>query len=96
MHGRLGLSWSMSSVEKHKFCLVKASKPCPTDYDSHHRPMAAMAPHSWRNRIQQSANMLGDCCMWRRWEWGTMAAAVDHLCRNVSTELWDFCDVCFC
>jgi len=34
---------------------------------------------------QQSANILGDCCMRRCQEWGTMAAVVGHLGHDVST-----------
>ncbi len=44
-------------------------------------------PHSWRRRIQQSANILGDCCVRRCPEWGTMVAAVGHLGHNVSTDI---------
>ncbi len=46
-----------------------------------------MVPHSRRCRIWQSANILGDCCVCRRWEWGTMAANVGHLSHDVSTDV---------
>ncbi len=36
--------------------------------------VAAMATNSRRRRIEQSPNMLADCQMRRRREWGTMAA----------------------
>ncbi len=36
--------------------------------------VAAMATHSRRRRIEQSPNMLADCRMRRRREWGTMVA----------------------
>ncbi len=38
-----------------------------------------MVPHSRRRRIQQSSNILGNCHLRWRQEWGTMAAAVGHL-----------------
>jgi hypothetical protein len=46
-----------------------------------------MVPHFLRCCKQQSANMLGDCCEHRRWEWGTMAAAVSHLGHDVSADI---------
>jgi hypothetical protein len=46
-----------------------------------------MVPHSRRRRIQQSANKMGDHCVRRRWEWGTMAAAVGHLGHDVSSDI---------
>ncbi len=52
---------------------------------------AAMVPHSWHRRIQQSANMLGDCSMRRHCEWVTMAATVDHSSHDA---LMDFCCCC--
>jgi hypothetical protein len=38
-----------------------------------------MVPYLRCRHIQQSANILGDYCLHRRWEWGTMAAAIGHL-----------------
>jgi hypothetical protein len=38
-----------------------------------------MVPHSRRHRIQQSANILGNCCMHQCGEWGTIVAAIGHL-----------------
>jgi hypothetical protein len=46
-----------------------------------------MVPHSWHCHIRQSANILGDCCVHRRREWGTMAAAVGQLGHDVSTDV---------
>jgi hypothetical protein len=46
-----------------------------------------MVPHTRRRRIQQSANILGDCCMRQRREWGTMGAAIGHLGHNASTDI---------
>jgi hypothetical protein len=46
-----------------------------------------MVPHSRRRRIRQSANILGNRCVRRRWEWGTMVAAVGQLDHNVSTDV---------
>ena len=44
---------------------------------------------------QQSANILGDCFMRMRQEWGTMAAVVGHLGHDVSTDVVGCCEVCF-
>ncbi len=46
-----------------------------------------MVPHSRRRRIRQLANILGDRCVRRRWEWGTMAAAVGQLGHDVLTDV---------
>jgi hypothetical protein len=46
-----------------------------------------MVPHSWRRRIQQSTNILGDCCLRLRQEWGTMVAAVSHLGHDALTDI---------
>jgi hypothetical protein len=63
------------------------AKPYSTDHGDSRRPTAAMVPHSQRRRIRQSANILGDCFMWRRREWGTMAAVVGHLGHGALTEV---------
>jgi hypothetical protein len=34
---------------------------------------------------------MGDCCMWRRREWGTMAAVVGNLRHNMSTDVVSCC-----
>jgi hypothetical protein len=44
-------------------------------------------PHSWRRRIRQSANILGDCSLQRRRDWGTRTAVVGHLGHNVLTDI---------
>jgi hypothetical protein len=54
------------------------------------RATGAMVPDSRRHHIQQSANIIGDCCLcrrrrWRR-EWGTMVAAVGHLGHKAWTD----------
>jgi hypothetical protein len=49
--------------------------------------MAAIVPHSLHRRIHQSANILGDCCLHWRWEWGIMAAAVGHLGQDALTDI---------
>ncbi len=49
--------------------------------------MAAMVSHSRRHRIWQSANIMGDCCLCQRQEWGTMAAAIGHLGHNALTDI---------
>jgi hypothetical protein len=46
-----------------------------------------MVPHSRRQHIQQSANILGDCFMRQRHEWGTMAADVGHLGHDALTDI---------
>ncbi len=46
-----------------------------------------MMPHSRRHRTQKSANILGDCCMHQRWEWGTMAATIGHLGHEALTDV---------
>ncbi len=46
-----------------------------------------MVSHYWRRRIRQSANILGDRCVCRHWEWGIMAAAVGHLGHDVLTDV---------
>jgi hypothetical protein len=46
-----------------------------------------VVPHSWRHRIQQSANILGDCCMHQRREWGIIAAAIVHLGHDALTDV---------
>jgi hypothetical protein len=69
---------------------LKLAKPCPTDHCGRSRSTATMVPHSWRRRIRQSANILGDCCLRRPQEWGTMAAVVGHLGHNVSTDVVGF------
>ncbi len=51
-----------------------------------------MVPHSRRHRIRQSANILGNCCMHQRQEWGIIAAAISHLVHdalmNIVGWLW--------
>jgi hypothetical protein len=79
----------MCSVSRNNFLLgksyLKLAKPYTIDHGGRRRPTAAMVPHSQRRRIQQSANILGYCCMrWRR-EWGTMSAVVDHFGHKTST-----------
>jgi hypothetical protein len=49
--------------------------------------MAAMVPQSRRHHIQQSTNILGDCCMHQHRERGTMAAAIGHLGHNPLTDI---------
>ncbi len=66
---------------------LKLAKLCPADLGGRRRPTAAMVPHSQRRRIRQSANILGDHCVRRGWEWGTMAAAVGQLGHDVSTDV---------
>jgi hypothetical protein len=44
-------------------------------------------PNSQRRHMQQSANMLFDCCIWWHQEWGTMAAAVGQLGHDVFTDV---------
>ncbi len=44
-----------------------------------------MVPHSRRHRMQQSANILGNCCMRQRREWGIIAATIGHLGHDAST-----------
>jgi hypothetical protein len=46
-----------------------------------------MVAHSWRHRLRQSANILGDCCMRQCQEWGIIAAAIGHLGHNASTDV---------
>jgi hypothetical protein len=46
-----------------------------------------MVPYSRRRRIRQSANILGDRCVRRRQEWGTMAAAVGRFGHDVTTDV---------
>jgi hypothetical protein len=70
-------------------CVLKLAKPCPTDHGGPRLPtaMVAMVPHFRRCRIRQSANILGNCCLHQRLEWGTMAAAVGYLGHNASTDI---------
>jgi hypothetical protein len=49
--------------------------------------MAAMVPLSWRRHTRQSANILGDCCLRWRQEWGTMAVVVGYLGQDASTDI---------
>ncbi len=46
-----------------------------------------MVPHSQCHRIQQSANILGNCCMHQHQEWGTIAAAIGYLGHGMSTDI---------
>ena len=50
--------------------------------------VAAMVTHSWCCHIEQSPNILADCWMWQRWEWGIMEAVGQQL------PLWSI-GVCF-
>ncbi len=74
----------------------KLAKPCPTESGGCCLPMAAMVPHSWRHRIRQSPNILGNCCLCWCQEWGTMAAAVGHLGHNASTDVVGLLQVVIC
>ena len=58
---------------------AKAINHAPTGHGGHRRLTATIVPHSLRHHIQQSSSMLGDCCVGRRWEWGIVEAAVDHV-----------------
>ncbi len=66
---------------------LKLAKACPADLGGLRCPSAAMVPHSQRCHIWQLANKLGDRCVHRCWEWGTMAAAVGHLGHNVLMDI---------
>jgi hypothetical protein len=64
----------------------------PTDHGCRRHPQAAMVPHTWRRCMRQSANILGDCFMQRRWEWGKMATAIDHLGHDALADVVGFCE----
>jgi hypothetical protein len=49
--------------------------------------MAAMVPHPQHRRINQSANMLGDCYMLWCQEWGTIVADINHLDHEASMAI---------
>ena len=49
--------------------------------------MATMMPHFRLRRIHPSANMMGDCCVRRRWEWCTKAATADHLGHDMLPDI---------
>ncbi len=67
--------------------MIKLAKLCLADLGGRRRPTAAMVSHSRRRCIRQSANILGNRCVRRRREWGTMAAAVGQLGHDVSTDV---------
>ncbi len=46
-----------------------------------------MAPHSRNHCIQQSTNILGNCCMPQHWKWGIIAAAIGHLGHDTLTDV---------
>ena len=66
---------------------AKAINHAPTGHGGHRSLTATIVPHSLRHHIQQSSSMLGDCCVRRRWEWGIVEAAVDHV-MDVVGVLW--------
>jgi hypothetical protein len=66
---------------------LKLAKPCPAELGGRRLPTAAIVPHSRRHRIQQSANILGDCCMHQHREWGIIAAVIGHLGHDASTDI---------
>ncbi len=46
-----------------------------------------MVPHTRHHRTRQFANILGNCCMRQRQEWGTMAATIGHLGHDLSMDI---------
>jgi hypothetical protein len=46
-----------------------------------------MVPHSRLHRTRQSANIMGDCCMRRHREWGTVTAVVGNSRHDVSADV---------